>query len=204
VTNLRSVESAGFEVARFLLVATLIQSNLTISEDRIGRMGQVHVRAFSPVTTNLHSSFMRLVTIAEAFTESVNAALFETRRPEASDVFSFLVEDHLLAILSWPQRQESFRRYHFLSLGECPVWSRLDVGIEVRNSLAHGLGALTRRQQRDGKVAAKLKSARIAIEEGHLLLGPEHVRDCFDYCLAYVSWLDGQARGRLAFAKFTG
>jgi hypothetical protein len=144
------------------------------------------------------SYFLRIVSIAEAYTDAALETMFHLVVPSTSVATVRLLELHLLdATQNWDGRKRSFMEHHGLSLGDrkegFPDWSKFDGMIEVRNAIAHGLGTLTRQQRRNPlRTASRCSQIGVRIEGGEIVVRPENVSAAAAIGEAFVRWLDAK------------
>lgn len=140
--------------------------------------------------------FFRIVAIVEAYTDAALEVMFRRVVPASSAAALRLLEAHLLdATQRWEARKKSFAKYHSLPLGDTrvgfPQWSKLDGMIEVRNSVAHGLGSLTRQQrQNPTRTAARCSQVGVRIEAGEVQVDRASLDGAAQVAEAFVRWLD--------------
>lgn len=140
--------------------------------------------------------YFRIVAIVEAYTDAALEALFRGVVPESSPAAIRLLQSHLLdATQRWEGRKRSFAEHHAMPLGDVkvgfPQWSKLDGMIEVRNSIAHGLGSLTRQQrQNPTRTAARCAQVGVRIEAGEILVDRASLDNAAHIADDFVRWLD--------------
>lgn len=134
--------------------------------------------------------FLRMVSIVEVYVDIVCTTLFQESVPTTHDLIRRLVEDaELRASTTWNERKSAFSVYHKILLGEFRRWSELDAVIEVRNSIAHGLGKLTPRQ-RGSNVQSKMSQIGVIVSDGNIAIDEASLRQCRDICIEFVRYLD--------------
>jgi hypothetical protein len=143
----------------------------------------------NPAVVLLESTYLRFVSIAEAFTDVMIELLFGRAVPAPSALVSALIDEKLDRAGRWDDRRELLL-LHDIRLSDFVQWQQLDAGIEVRNTIAHGLGALTRRQVRDAKLPAKLQSIHVRLESRRVILSEGNISELRNVCVDYVRWLD--------------
>ena len=79
------------------------------------------------------SAILRLISTIEAYTDAASNRWLEVKGLQAPAKPPF----------SWPQRVKHYAVTHTIDLTKCAGWDKVDAGINLRNCLAHGLGALT-------------------------------------------------------------
>lgn len=144
------------------------------------------------------SYFFRVIAIVEAYTDAALEAMFRSSIPASSAAAVRLLESHLLeATQRWEARKRSFAEHHGVRLGDVavgfPQWSKLDGMIEVRNSIAHGLGSLTRQQRRNPtRTAGKCSQIGVRIEAGEVVMDDSCVDKAADVAEEFIRWLDAK------------
>lgn len=140
--------------------------------------------------------FFRIVAILEAYTDAALEAMFRGVVRVSSPAAIRLLESHLLdATQRWEGRKKSFAEHHSMPLGDMtvgfPQWSKLDGMIEVRNSIAHGLGSLTRQQrQNPTRTAGRCSQVGVRIEAGEVLVDRASLDKAAQVADDFVRWLD--------------
>lgn len=148
-------------------------------------------------TFQSHDAILRLVAIAEDFSigrfvdvvetvlhaDPVVAALWEAELDRSSD--------------TWDQRKDLWKRYKNVSVSDFPQRDPLTGFIEARNSIAHGLGGLTRKQLRKrASAAGRLSQANIRLRGESLVIDAAHVEHCAVVVKAFIGWLDDKSLGQ--------
>lgn len=134
--------------------------------------------------------FLRLISVVEAYVDTVSGALFRENTPTTHELVRRLVENaELRASTTWQERIAAFQAYHLIRLGGLARWSELDAGIEVRNAIAHGLGQLTPRQ-RNGVTSGKLSQIGVSLRDGYVVITIESLRRCCEVCVEFIASLD--------------
>ncbi|WP_293334595.1 hypothetical protein, partial [Mycobacterium sp.] len=115
--------------------------------------------------------FLRLVSIVEAFIDTCSGQQFDQRTSGRDDfVRKMAAEVRENSVKGWDERKEAFKKYHDITLGECAHWSDIDAAREIRNSIAHGLGQLTERQQ-NAKTRQKMAALGVMFRGNQLVIG---------------------------------
>jgi len=137
-----------------------------------------------------------MISIVEAFVDTLLAALFRENAPMTHDLVRRLVETtELRASITWDERRAAFEGFHGVRLGQLDRWSELDAGIEVRNAIAHGLGRLTPRQQ-EKALAGKLSQVGVSVRDGAVIISSESLLRCRDVSVAFIASLDASTGRR--------
>jgi hypothetical protein len=140
------------------------------------------------------SSFLRLVTIAEAFTDSLSVSLLRGRAQPEPQLMGLVNQYELRAGPTWEARRESYERIHGVRFGACPHWASLKIGTEIRNAIAHGLGTLTVRQRAElAKWQRGFPKVSVGLDGYRLEVTPDSIQECMRYASGFVRWLDASA-----------
>jgi len=135
--------------------------------------------------------YLRLISIVEAYVDTVSSALLREQLPTTPELLRNILEQvDLSSSSTWQDRRDAFARFHRIQLGELPRWSELDAAIEVRNSVAHGLGQLTARQ-RSGTAARKIAQVGVGVADGRVAISPSSLARCRDVCIGFIRGPDG-------------
>jgi len=140
------------------------------------------------------SAILALISVGEEFSFSRLVDLTEERSP--ADPIVTLLWDAELARSgeTWAQGDELWKRYFGIAAGDFANRAALLGFVDARNAIAHGVGALTRRQlQQKPKVASRLAQAGIGLHGNRLILEPPHVERCAAVVKDYIRWLDAAA-----------
>lgn len=136
------------------------------------------------------SEYLRLVSIVEAYVDTCSTQQFEFRTIGGSAFLRSLVSEAREASLKgWDERKEAFKTYHGVGLGDCARWNDIDAAREVRNSIAHGLGRLTPRQQ-NTRTIGKMRSVGIAFRGNELVVDAAALEKCVKSAVAFISDVD--------------
>lgn len=161
----------------------------TFSRGRILRSSSA-LGSFEFESTRMQGCFLRMISITEAYVDIISAHLFRESVPTMHDLVRRLVEDvKMRASATWNERKAAFSSYHKIQLGGFSRWSELDAGIEVRNSIAHGLGRLTPRQ-RAANIGSQLSKIGVSVQDGSVIITLESLQRCRDVCVEFVRYLD--------------
>lgn len=142
--------------------------------------------------------FFRVVAVVEAYTDAALDALFKGVVPASSPAASRLLDEHMLsATQRWDSRKRSFADHHGISFGDSRTgfhhWSKLDGMIEVRNSIAHGLGSLTRQQRRNAlRTASRCGQIGVRIEAGEVVVSHANLMAAAQIAEDFILWLDAR------------
>jgi hypothetical protein len=138
---------------------------------------------------------MRLVSIIEAYVDSMNSQL--VRRHLSDDtptpVRRMTADVEIRSSSTWGDRKEAYARYHGVSIGNCSGWNEVDAAIAVRNSLAHGLGTLTPRQ-RNHAMRTKMRSVGARVVDDRIHLTSDALGKLLSVAVAFVDSVDSAVR----------
>jgi hypothetical protein len=182
------------EEAISLLHATYLDSadpsaNTSLPRGRVLR-SECALGAYDVESSRRQGCFLRMISVVEAYVDIVSEHLFQESLPITHALVRRLLDDvKLRASSTWNERKAAFSSYHKIQLGEFGRWSELDAGIEVRNSIAHGLGRLTPRQREAG-IESKLSQIGVRIQDGSIVISSSSLERCRDVCIDFVRYLD--------------
>jgi hypothetical protein len=142
--------------------------------------------------------YFRVVAIVEAYADAALEGMFQHTVPAGSRVAEKLLEGHLRdATQRWEARNRSFAAYHDVRLGDptegFPRWAELQGMVQVRNSVAHGLGSLTRQQRENPtRVASSCAQAGVVIRSGEVIVTQDNLERAVRTAEDFVRWLDAK------------
>ncbi|WP_344064410.1 hypothetical protein [Terrabacter lapilli] len=88
---------------------------------------------------------------------------------------------------TWEAQKQAFKKWHQIS----PDWLQLEGLAEVRNAVAHGLGTLTRRQQRShSSTMTKINRTGISIVNDEVVLEEQDLVSAARACRDLIHELD--------------
>ncbi len=145
---------------------------------------------FDSKQVRAQSQYLRMVSVAEAYVDSVSEELFDRQVSALDSFFRTLVnETHSRSILTWEGRKTCFELHHGFKLEDCAHWPDFDRAIAVRNSIAHGLGTITK-QQIQSKGERKVGLAKVRIESGRISVTADSLNLCLRTCLGFIESVD--------------
>ncbi|WP_327100269.1 hypothetical protein OIE68_16760 [Nocardia vinacea] len=155
-----------------------------------GASGAAKWARFDPRQIRFQSQYLRMVSIVEAYVDTVSEALFD-RRVESLDSFfkNLAVAIQDISSASWNERKNCFKAHHGFSLQSCSGWSEFDRAIDVRNSIAHGLGVVTKKQL-DSNKDKKIRLAKVKITDGRIEVTKDSLRVCSTACAMLIKSID--------------
>ncbi|MCU1498516.1 MAG: hypothetical protein JWM47_2469 [Acidimicrobiales bacterium] len=136
-----------------------------------------------------------MVAIAEAYTDALSELRFADSFKGANSSAMQLLESYLISsTATWKSRRDCFANHHSTLLSDFADWQYIMASVEVRNSIAHGLGSMSAQQKRDPKriidAASKLK---ISLNGPRLSIHSAHIYAVEELARSYVEWLDFNA-----------
>jgi hypothetical protein len=137
----------------------------------------------------------QIVSISEQFSVSRLFSLVESRLDGSTDMALRVWEQSQDSIeSSWDRQAGAWNTYAQIRIKAHASFKALDPFIEVRNAVMHGLGHLTRRQQRRAQsLVPTLVAAGITVDGTRLTLERVNVVDCREVTVAFIEWLDRSA-----------
>jgi hypothetical protein len=99
------------------------------------------------------------------------------------------------ATATWAGLVDAWRDFHGIDFSNCAEHYAVVRGfVEVRNSVAHGLGKLTKRQLADANTARRITAdAGVTVVDGGIRLVADNVDHCARSVHSLVRWLDHAA-----------
>ena len=163
---------------------------------RGGGFGASTLGAYDFEQVRNQSEYLRLVSIVEAYVDTCGSHQFDLRTM-GRDAFlrALAAEARETALKGWDERKEAFKTYHGVVLGDCARWSDIDAAREARNSIAHGLGRLTPRQQ-NAKTRRKIESTGIAFHGNQLVINDAALDKCVKSAVAFIIDVDRRLKIR--------
>ncbi len=192
--QVRKVPLALTEEALALLAVTYADfAQLDPPRQQAGRIDFVgSLGAYDFGRIRLESTYLRLISIVEAYVDSMCSNLFRRHLVDQVPVLRALITAaETQASINWKERKSAFSDYHGVSLGSCKRWSELDAGIDIRNTIAHGLGTLTKRQRND-KSRNKMKTVGAVIVDDRLMLNDNALERCLVFTREFVKSVDSK------------
>lgn len=158
----------------------------TPESERLGRLA----RATSDVRQmQRQATVLRLVSITESFCARLLLDAAEASvRPASNPIVNTLWERASVdATGTWEAQRDAFRKW----FGVSPDWQALDGWATIRNSIAHGLGMLTRRQlQNRASIIAKIHRVGVTVADNRVVLTDEDLRNAARACRDLIVALD--------------
>lgn len=160
---------------------------------RPARIGRTSRGPIDPQTIRRESTYLRYLSICEAYTDTVLVGLLEDRvpTPTPSEIMLMMEDLEISSSRSWPNRNAAFQRYFGIALSDYKDWARFNAATDARNVIAHGLGRLTASQRGNRTLPKKLASIDVALGGGRMHLTATSLTTVRDICVGYVNYLDG-------------
>lgn len=134
--------------------------------------------------------FLRSVSIVEAYVDTLSSSLFELEGRARDQLFRRLAAmAQEQSEGSWDSRKENFKAHHGVTLGDRSKYSDIDAATVVRNAIAHGLGALTRRQ-RNPKDRKKVIEIGVALSDDRIFISESALTRLRDSAVAFIADVD--------------
>jgi hypothetical protein len=141
-----------------------------------------------------HDAILRLIAIAEEFSVARFVDAIEILLPSDPIVAALWEAELDRSGDTWPKRNLLWKKYLNVKVTGFPHHKKLQGFIQVRNSITHGLGSLTRRQLRSRTATAEqLGDADVRLHGDSLTIDASHVEACATTVKEFVSWLDAAA-----------
>lgn len=142
------------------------------------------------------ASIIRLASITESFcADALIAAAERLGRPGSSTTMQAIWEESVInATRTWAAQQKAYKDWLDVRI----KWTAVDDLATARNAIAHGLGSLTRQQQRSHvAVKAQLSRVDITLNGLDLVLTDQSVRGLALKCRTFILELDAAIEARL-------
>lgn len=137
-----------------------------------------------------------IMACAEQYSLSRLTELAEAVLPRKTALATSLLDQGLaVAAESSDKTTSCWNDWFGIRLSAFAHWDALRGYREARNTVAHGVHTLTAQQMRNSKaIKSRLRNAGIVVEGRVLVLNDSDVRACGRTVLAFIAWLDDQAR----------
>lgn len=144
-----------------------------------------------PVDWLRETALLRLVSVTEAYVDAVSMHRMGQIIDSRTSLMDLLVNDfELSSSASWQSRHDAYARYHGFSLRSCAGWGDVSAGIEVRNCLMHGMGALTAKQRSQTKLPMIVKNLHVSIGSNRMHLSAATVPKLAVGCRHFIQHVD--------------
>jgi hypothetical protein len=139
-----------------------------------------------------HDALLRLVAIAEDYSVGQLIDVTEARLSSNSIVQALWDSELERSGETWARRLDLWRSYYKVEIrSSFSAYAELRGFIEARNAIAHGLGELSRKQQRDrARTIGRLANANIQLHGNALVITSLHVERCAVVVGSFIEWLD--------------
>lgn len=197
--RLKKPLSEEAELARSRVMRSVANYSRWSRGQRPGRLG-LRSRFFDTAGGRTHSepedlTVAQMVSVSEYFSISRLFEFIESRLDGSTEMAYQIWEESQGGIeTSWERQVQGWSKYASVSIKADPSYTSLSPYIEVRNAVMHGLGSLTRRQQRRAAtLVPELARAGISVDGTRVELSRDDVLACRDATVAFIEWLDDQA-----------
>lgn len=189
MTNLPPIVGERAEAA-----VRLLNMTLGFHRNQIAAVTRRHSRRLGEpgldgLQTQRQATVLRMISITEAFCGDRLLGVAESEvEPAGSTVRNIMWQRASTdAVGSWPSMKAAYKKWY----GVRPVWTNLETLVDVRNSIAHGLGELTRQQrsQRQALVQAFTR-AGIGLDGDRVVLTEGNVTEARNACVELIQGLD--------------
>jgi hypothetical protein len=145
--------------------------------------------AFDGLQVQRQATFLRMISIAEAFCVDRLLELAEVDVAPSGNVIRTIVWDKASssAVGTWTSIQDTYKNWYDVK----PSWTAMNQLIEVRNAIAHGLGQLTRVQRiKLQSTTSKIVAAKIRLDGDRIVLEESNMQDVRGVCVNLISEVD--------------
>lgn len=161
---------------------------------RRGRLGR---RSGSEAEWRIHSMVLLSIAVSEDFAMARLDLAMEAILPLTVASVEWVWTSYFDTIRDWRRRSRVWQEAKDVKFSTFPAWPSLEAFVEVRNTLAHRVGALSRRQRTNVEARTELerKLSPIGVEmgDGRLWLGSAHAERCAEVAKEFIQWLDREA-----------
>lgn len=148
----------------------------------------------SPAGSQRQGCVLRMIGVAEAFVDIVLETALRGKITPATPVTETLLSLAIPKLDTWGGRNEFATMFKMSPLSSFTRWSQVKAAADARNSIAHGLGSLTRKQ--NGATKRALRAVKVTVADGQLRLNDSAVEHIRDLLVAFIEHVD-QAYGPL-------
>lgn len=144
---------------------------------------------FDGIETQRQATVLRMISITEAFCgDRLLGAAESEVEPAGSKVRNLMWEKAATdAVASWPAVKVAYKKWYDVR----PAWAALETLVELRNTIAHGLGELTRQQRsRRQAVVQAFTQAGIRLDGDRVVLTESNVMAARNACVELIEALD--------------
>jgi hypothetical protein len=184
------VLSSRAEASCRLLYQTLglhrVQSSSTAGVALPQRLAPV---TFDGTQVQRQATLLRLISVTEAFCTDRLLGVAENHMSPAGSPVRAAIWDKAStsSVSTWSGIESAYKSW----LAVEPSWTRIRQLTEVRNSIAHGLGTLTRVQLKTRRsVVGKMSAAKVKLDGDRVLLEDENLEAACDACIELISEID--------------
>lgn len=169
-----------------------------LSADVIGRISRTirSVGSADLASERRQGCYLRMISTVEAYIDLVHAALLGEVLPGRSVTVDKLIEELNQRSRGWGDRGGILKSLHDVRLADCASWKLFETGTRVRNCIAHALGGVSPRQERDVQFASQLAQVGVDIRDAKLVLSRQSVEVAFDFCWDMVVEFDALVAAR--------
>ena len=137
------------------------------------------------------TALLRLISVIEAYVDAVSMHRMGLVVDQRQTLVALMMSDFELSSSgTWQDRHNSYERYHGFTLRSRNGWGDVNAGIEVRNCLMHGMGALTAKQRSQTKLATIVRTLDVSIGSNRMYLSAVTVAKLAGGCQEFVQHVD--------------
>lgn len=144
-----------------------------------------------PEVMRREAAFLRMVSVTEAYLDALQVDLLTGKlSPNTETLLRVIEELEVVATSNWANRKRAFNRIHKVRLGELAGWPEIDAAIQVRNTIAHGLGSLTARQRSNAGLPAQISKVKVLLSGGRMHISVLSLRVLEESCRKFILAVD--------------
>lgn len=162
-------------------VAALSGSRTSTTRTRLG----VH----NSLGNQRHACLFRMVSIAEAFVDIVLETSLRQLVAATTPTAETLMSMAMVKLDTWAGRSDFANMFDLPAVNKHTKWSQVRAATDARNSIAHGLGSLTRKQ--DAGTKRTLEQIKIRVVDRALVVDEAALVAVRDLMVDFVGKVDG-------------
>ncbi|MBQ1072833.1 hypothetical protein KBX06_06600 [Micromonospora sp. C31] len=159
-----------------------------------GRVIRTSLGPVAPEIIRQQATLFRMVSVVESYLDALSRELLSTAIPQHFPMLEPLLEDFDSGTTAtWARRIQAYARYHSIDIKKQTAWPKLEAAIDVRNSIAHGLGRLTATQAAKKRaVETRLKAIEVSIVDRELRYSSQTIDLVRSACSDFIRSVDTQ------------
>lgn len=183
---------ARYQISESALVAILESQQIYSSVSAGSRARRVAREQKSQMTLQ-ESGILRVVSITEAFMDGLSRQTLIPNIDERNQFQAAIFEQfEINSSANWPSRLTVYKDKHGIKWKDCPGHRQFDAAIQLRNCIAHGLGQLTPRQQRDSGLGKQMSLVDVRVGGARMHISNSTLPLVSGLCSSLIRHIDQQ------------